>query len=132
MTIQRLSIIASFAPEEDSDFMSEIESYIDVVHPEGNTLQDFITKHEYLVTGMTAEHGISVEIAKDDDGSVGICLFDLEKLGDDFESVFEDICEMFFNEATDKEGFVVMVAGLTEQEIRVDTDLNPETNALLN
>ncbi|MDB5716176.1 MAG: hypothetical protein JWO15_3573 [Sphingomonadales bacterium] len=128
----RLSIIASFPPEEDSDFMSEVEVYIDVIHPEGKTIKEFVEEHEYLVSGMTSEHGITVEVAKDEDGSVQICLFDLEKLGDDFDAIFEEIGETFFNEATQNAGFVLMATGLTEQEIRVDTELNPASNAYLN
>jgi len=126
----RLSVCAMFPPEEDSPFYSEIESFIDVVHPEQLSLAQFLEGREYLVDSYTKEFGISIEIAHEDDGSLSICLFGVENV-EDFEDMYNKIVETFFEEA-EKNNFMIEAQGITTQEVRCTDVTEPETSTSLN
>lgn len=125
----RLSVCAMFPPEEDSMFYSEIESFIDVVHPEQLSLAQFLEGREYLVDSYIKEFGISIEIAHEDDGSLSICLFGVENV-EDFEDMYNKIVETFFEEA-EKNNFEIEAQGITTQEVRC-TDVREDAPTSLN
>jgi hypothetical protein len=118
-----------FPPEEDSMFYSEIESFIDVVHPEQLSLAQFLEGREYLVDSYIKEFGISIEIAHEDDGSLSICLFGVENV-EDFEDMYNKIVETFFEEA-EKNNFEIEAQGITTQEVRC-TDVREDAPTSLN